>query len=93
MAGAKLVDSHEPVIEELLLALQERMDNPDIKLDNDKERPVFSLLSLEWRHTDHYTENSDLSPAQVSATLLQLKLRSLVLQLSGKIYFSNCDTK
>jgi DNA processing protein len=92
-AGAKLVDSPESVIEELLPALQERMDTPEIKLDNDKERQVFSLLSLEGRHIDHLIENSDLSPAQVSATLLQLELRGLVRQLSGKIYVSNCDTK
>jgi predicted Rossmann fold nucleotide-binding protein DprA/Smf involved in DNA uptake len=37
-ADAKLVDSPESVIEELLPALQERMGKPDIKLDNDKER-------------------------------------------------------
>ncbi len=92
-AGAKLVDSPESVIEELLPALQERMEKPEITLDNDKERQVFSLLSLEGRHIDHLIENSDLSPAQVSATLLQLELRGLVRQLSGKIYVSNCDTK
>ena len=87
------MDSLEFVIEESLPALQERMEKPDIKLDKDKERQVFSLLSLEWRHIHHFTENSDLSPAQVSATLLQLELRGLVRQLSGKIYVSNCDTK
>jgi len=92
-AGAKLVDSPESVIEELLPALQERMKKPEIKLDNDTERKVFSLLSLEGRHIDHLIENSDLSPAQVSATLVLLELRGLVRQLSGKIYVSNCDTK
>ena len=61
-AGAKLVDSPESVIEELLPALLERMDTPEIKLDNDKERQVFSLLSLEGRHIDHLIENSELSP-------------------------------
>ena len=92
-AGAKLVDSPESLIEELLPALRERMDKPEIKLDNDNERQVFSLLSLEGLHIDHLIGNSDLSPAQVSATLLQLELRGLVRQLSVKIYVSNCDTK
>ena len=87
------MDNPESVIEVLLLALRERVDKPEIKLDNDKERQVFWLLSLEGRHIDHLIENSELSPAQVSATLLQLELRGLVRQLSGKIYVSNCDTK
>ncbi len=92
-AGAKLVDSPDSVIEELLPVLREKLDKPEIKLDNEVERQVFSLLSLEGRHIDNLIENSDLSPAQVSATLLQLELRGLVRQLSGKIYVSNCDTK
>lgn len=69
------------------------MDKPEIKLDNDKERQVFSLLSLEDLHIDRLIENSDLSPAQVSATLLKIELRGLFRLLSGKIYVSNCDTK
>ena len=81
------------MIEVLLPALRERVDKPEVKLDNEKERQVFWFLSLEGRHIDHLIENSDLSPAQVSATLLQLELRGLVRQLSGKIYVSNCDTK
>ena len=87
------MDNPESVIEVLLLALRERVDKPEIKLDNDKERQVFWLLSLEGRHIDHLIENSELSPAQVSATLMQFEFRGLVRQLSGKIYLSNCDTK
>ena len=45
-AGAILVDNPESVIEELLPALRERLDKSEIKLDNDKERQVLSLLSL-----------------------------------------------
>jgi hypothetical protein len=55
--GIKLVDSLEPVIEETLPALQERMEKPDIKLNNDKERQVFSFLSLDGRHSDHFVES------------------------------------
>ena len=58
--------------------------------DNDEEKKIFSFLSLEGRHIDNLIENSNLSPAQVSATLLQLELRGLVRQLSGKMYISNC---
>ena len=57
-----MVDNPESVIEELLPALRERVDKPEIKLDNDKERQIFSFLSLEDRHVDHLIENSELSP-------------------------------
>ena len=57
-----MVDNPESVIEELLPALRERLDKPEIKLNNDKERQVLSLLSLEGRHIDHLIENSELSP-------------------------------
>ena len=72
------MDSLESVIEESLPALQKRMDKPDIKLDNDKERQVFSFLSLDGRHSDYFIKASDLSPVQVSAKLLKLELRILV---------------
>mgnify|MGYP003973594957 FL=1 len=95
-SGAKLADSAEAVLEELLPALGESLkakvatEEPKVKLDNDEEKKIFSLLSLESRHIDNLIENSNLSPAQVSATLLQLELRGLVRQLSGKMYISNC---
>ena len=88
-----MVVNPESVIEELLPALRERVDKPEVKLDNDKERQVFWFLSLECRHIDHLIENSELSPAQVSATLTKFECRGLVRQLSVKIYLSNCDTK
>jgi DNA processing protein len=94
-AGAKLVDSPESILEELLPAFGESLKakkevvESQVKFDNDQEKKIFSLLSLEGRHIDSLIENSNLSPAQVSATLLQLELRGLVRQLSGKLYISN----
>lgn len=95
-SGAKLVDSPESILEELLPALGESLkaklekEEPRIQLDTAEEKKIFSLLSLEGRHIDNLIENSSLSPAQVSATLLQLELRGVVRQLSGKMYISNC---
>jgi DNA processing protein len=73
-------------------SLKAKVENEElkVKLDNDEEKKIFSLLSLEGKHIDNLIENSNLSPAQVSATLLQLELRGLVRQLSGKMYISNC---
>ena len=39
---------------------------------------ICSLLYLERGFIDNLIQNSDLSPTQVSATLLQLELRGLV---------------
>ncbi|MZG29586.1 MAG: DNA-protecting protein DprA [Nitrospinae bacterium] len=92
-SGAKLVDSPESILEELLPAFGESLkvkkEGVDPKFDSDHEEKIFSLLSLEGRHIDNLIENSDLSPAQVSATLLQLELRGLVRQLSEKMYITN----
>jgi DNA processing protein len=73
-AGAKLIDSPESILEELLPAYDESLkakkESIDPELDNDQERKIFYLLSLEGRHIDDLIENSNLSPEQVSATLL-----------------------
>jgi DNA processing protein len=73
-AGAKLIDSSESILEELLPAYDESLkakkESIDPELDNDQERKIFYLLSLEGRHIDDLIENSNLSPEQVSATLL-----------------------
>ena len=58
-----------------------------------KRFDVDSAAERELRlanNIDNLIENSILSPAQVSATLLQLELRGLVRQLGGKMYISNC---
>lgn len=58
-AGAKLVDSPESILEELLPALSESLkakkenDEPKVKLANDHEKKIFSLLTLEGRHIDN----------------------------------------
>ena len=73
-AGAKLIDSPESILKELLPAqdesLKAKKESVEVELDNDQERKIFYLLSLEGRHIDDLIENSNLSPAQVSATLL-----------------------
>ncbi len=69
-----MIDSPESTLEELLPAYDERLkakkESVEPELDNDQERKIFYLLSLEGRHIDDLIENSNLSPEQVSATLL-----------------------
>ena len=48
-----------PFIDESLKAKKESVEP---ELDNDQERKIFYLLSLEGRHIDDLIENSNLSP-------------------------------
>ena len=56
-----------PLIDESLKA---KKDSVQPEFDNNQEREIFYLLSLEGRHIDDLIENSNLSPEQVSATLI-----------------------
>jgi len=53
------------------------------------EERLFSFLSAEERHIDELIEISRLSPAEVSATLVQLELKGFVRQTDGKMFISN----
>lgn len=97
--GAKLVDGPEAIIEELPPSIQELLKSQVHDWDekesaetadfSEKERKLMSLLSLEEKHIETLIENSQLSAAEVSATLTQLELRGLVRQRDGKMFISN----
>ncbi|MBI4384300.1 MAG: DNA-protecting protein DprA [Nitrospinae bacterium] len=92
--GAKLVDGPESVAEELAPSIQAalkelRPRSLDKSGMSPKERKLFSLLSSEEKHIDSLIENSQLSPAEVSATLVQLELKGLVRQRDGKMFIAN----
>ena len=93
--GAKLVDSPEDVVEELpewiqsVLQKKSSAQLEDMDLSS-SEKHLMSLLSVEEQHIDNLIENSYLSPAQVSATLIQLELKGMVRQAEGKMFITNC---
>lgn len=98
--GAKLVDGPEAIIEELPVAVQEQLIRSACGRGktggaqsaglSEKERNLMSLLSLEEKHIETLIESSQLSPAEVSATLTQLELKGLVQQRDAKMFISNC---
>lgn len=93
--GAKLVTGPESVIEELPQAARANLTQPsetkglDTAALTPVERRVVALLSAEERHIDEVIQNSQLSPGEVSATLIQLELRGVVRQLQGHRYILN----
>jgi DNA processing protein len=97
-AGAKLVDGPEAVLEELPQAVQSlitsKAEQVRIKQElSAKERSIVALIIGEEKHIDHLIENSRLSPAEVSATLVQLELSGIVRQLEGKMFIATIATE
>jgi DNA processing protein len=96
-AGAKLVDGPESILEELPSAVQglitQRSEKIGIKQElSEKEQSIVSLIIGEEKHIDQLIENSRLSPAEVSATLVQLELSGIVRQLEGKMFIATIKT-
>jgi len=94
-SGAKLVTEPLSILEELPFEVQtsliekasEEKNTATLQL-SEKERHIISLIQLEECHIDQLIEISGLSPAQVSATLLQLELKGLVRQVEGNKFIS-----
>ncbi len=92
--GAKLTDSPEAVLEELSDSVQELLKERKIKVFesvelNPKEEHLMSLMSVQQQHIDRVIENSYLSPAEVSATLVTLELKGVIRQTDGKMFTMN----
>ena len=62
---------------------------PDTGSLSPHEERLMSLLTSEEIHIDELIEISRLSPAEVSATLVQLELKGFVRQTDGKMFISN----
>jgi len=92
--GAKLTDSPKAVVEELsdsvleLLKERKKAALESIPL-NPKEEHLMSLMSVQEQHIDRVIENSYLSPAEVSATLVTLELKGMIRQTDGKMFIMN----
>ena len=92
--GAKLTDSPEAVVEDLSESVSELLKERKNKVLesvelNTKEAHLMSLLSMQEQHIDRVIENSYLSPAEVSATLVTLELKGMIRQTGGKMFFAN----
>lgn len=92
--GAVIVESPESIVQELSESVQAFLEkkrqavkkNSETAVLSTIERQVLAVLSQEEKHIDSIIENSRLSPAEVSATLVQLELNGLVRQFEGKLF-------
>ncbi|MFQ5841547.1 MAG: DNA-processing protein DprA [Thermodesulfobacteriota bacterium] len=84
--GAKLVEFAEDILEEVLPRFRHQgatSEDRNLSLDEEEER-VFCLLEDEPIHIDAIIVLTRMSASRVSTILLQLELKGLVEQLSGK---------
>lgn len=85
--GAVLVARSEDILEELKGFLSE--DEKELKREksftlSEKEQKIYQLLSTEPAHIDRIAKESELSTPQTLSLLLNLELKGIVRQLSGK---------
>ena len=85
--GARLVSSGRDILEELQLeAVGRQLELRDLLPADEVERVVLRLLGPEGRHVDDITRASDLSAAQVGATLTMLEIKGLARHVGGMCY-------
>jgi DNA processing protein len=89
--GAKLVESSEDILEELLPQWRKgREITPTVEIPKpdltEEERVLYELLGESPLHIDTIIRESRLDPGKVSSLLLNLELKELISQLSGKFF-------
>ncbi len=89
--GAKLIMDPEDIIEEVLPQYEEpgRLGNRntlDLKKLTPESKKILGLMEANPIHIDTLIRESDLSTSQVSSLLLDLELKGLVKQLTGKMF-------
>lgn len=94
--GAKLVENHDDILEELLPQLDhtfhERVTGPSPQQASvpqtlgSEEQAVFQLFSDEPLSVDELMAQAQFQPTEVMSILLSLELKGLVRQLPGSQY-------
>lgn len=94
--GAKLIENADDVIEEfpfeikaLLQTGGKKKRRSEVPGLSDAEKKIYGLLSAEETHIDVLIEKSRLPTQMVSALLIQLELKDIIKQQSGKMFVIN----
>lgn len=86
--GAKLVESSEDILEEILPQWQREKEDNKAKgpeLDGE-EKVLYAMLSESPLHIDSIIRESGFDPGKVSSLLLHLELKGLIAQWPGKCF-------
>ena len=89
-AGAKLVETWEDVLSELLPQLRQRtpkrVPSPSLPSLTGAEQQVFDILAEGPLHIDALIVRAGLPGGRVASALVGLEMKGLVRQLSGKVF-------
>lgn len=95
--GAKLINSADDIIEELIPRLKGELkdlralkNKTAITNLSDEERLLFDNITLEPKHIDKLTIESKMPASKASALLLNLELKGAVKRLSGNMFIRSC---
>ncbi len=86
--GAKLVESVDDILEEILPQMgmkKEKRDIPKPELTPEEE-VIYSLLSYEPKHIDSISRESRLTSNKVLSILLVMEMKGAIRQLPGKCF-------
>jgi DNA processing protein len=89
--GAKLVESSEDILEEILPQWRREEEIPAIPESpmadlTEEEKILYKLLGETPLHIDAIIRESQLDPGKVSSLLLHLELKGLISQWPGKCF-------
>lgn len=89
--GAKLVESSEDILEEILPQWRKEEGTPAIPESpiadlTEEEKILYKLLGEAPLHIDAIIRESQLDPGKVSSLLLNLELKGLISQWPGKCF-------
>lgn len=87
---AKLVQSVDDIIDEMLVSLKPILKNKTAKSEVIQltafEQKIFDELSSEPIHIDTISESTKLSPSDALVNLLSLEFKGIVRQMAGKMF-------
>ena len=87
--GAALARSADDVLDEISARLRRKRKKPQMEIDfhfSPEEKRILACLEAAPRHIDDIAEECKMTTSRALAALLQLELKSVVVQQAGKIF-------
>jgi DNA processing protein len=84
--GAKLVEESQDILAEIVPQYEGMITKYDQPALSDEEDGVFQLISHNPLHIDEISRLSSMEIRRVSTVLLELELKGVINQLSGKMF-------
>lgn len=84
--GAKLVEGAQDILVEIIPQYEGKTSREKTSMLNDDEDGILQLLSHHPLHIDEISRLSQMEIRRVSTVLLELELKGVISQLSGKMF-------